>query len=56
MKHAEVTQEMLVAAMRAFEPMSSVLRYREKDGWHPCDVMGMRDAITAALLARPKNA
>lgn len=49
----EVTDEMLTAAMRAFELMSSVLRYREKDKWHSCDVMGMRDAIRAALAARP---
>lgn len=49
----EVTDEMLTAAMRAFELMSSVLRYREKDKWHSCDVMGMRDAIKAALAVRP---
>jgi hypothetical protein len=49
----EVTDEMLTAAMRAFELMSSVLRYREKDKWHSCDIMGMRDAIKAALVARP---
>ncbi len=49
----EVTDEMLTAAMRAFELMSSVLRYREKDKWHSCDIMGMRDAIKAALAARP---
>lgn len=48
-----VTDEMLVEAMRAFERMSSVLRYREKDKWHACDMMGMRDAIRAAMrLAR----
>jgi len=49
----EVTDEMLVAAMRAFERMSSVLRYREKDKWHSCDMMGMRDAIKAAIEAMP---
>lgn len=43
----QVTDEMLVAAMRAFEPLSSVLRYREKDKWHTCDLMAMRDAIRA---------
>lgn len=43
----QVTEEMLVAAMRAFEPLSSVLRYREKDKWHTCDLMAMRDAIRA---------
>lgn len=48
----EVTEDMVTAAMRAFELMSSVLRYREKDKWHACDVMGMRDAIRAALAAR----
>lgn len=48
----EVTDEMVVEAMRAFEQMSSVLRYREKDKWHSCDIMGMRDAIRAALAAR----
>jgi hypothetical protein len=48
-RQVEVTDEMLTAAMRAFEPMSSVLRYREKDKWHFCDMMGMRDAIRAAL-------
>lgn len=42
-------EEMLAAAMRAFEPLSSVLRYREKDGWHACDVMAMRAAISAVL-------
>ena len=36
-RELEVTEEMLVVAMRAFEPMSSVLRYREKDKWHSCD-------------------
>jgi uncharacterized protein HemX len=46
-----VTEEMVTAAMRAFERMSSVLRYREKDKWHACDIMGMRDAIAAALAA-----
>lgn len=51
--HDEVTDEMVTAAMRAFELMSSVLRYREKDKWHSCDIMGMRDAIKAALTARP---
>lgn len=49
----EVTDEMVTAAMRAFERMSSVLRYREKDKWHSCDIMGMRDAIRAALQAAP---
>jgi hypothetical protein len=44
-----VTDEMVTAAMRAFERMSSVLRYREKDKWHSCDIMGMRDALVAAL-------
>lgn len=47
----QVTDEMVTAAMRAFERMSSVLRYREKDKWHSCDIMGMRDAIQAALDA-----
>jgi hypothetical protein len=42
---------MLVAAMRAFERMSSVLRYREADKWHTCDMVGMREAIKAALAA-----
>lgn len=51
----EVTDEMLTAAMRAFEPMSSVLRYREKDKWHSCDMMAMRDAIRAALAVMPKH-
>ncbi len=51
----EVTEEMVTAAMRAFEMMSSVLRYREKDKWHACDIMGMRDAIRAALAARPQS-
>jgi hypothetical protein len=52
----EVTDEMVTAAMRAFEPMSSVLRYREKDKWHSCDIMGMRDALKAALsLPRPES-
>lgn len=50
----EVTDEMLTAAMRAFEIMSSVLRYREKDKWHACDLIGMREAIKAALKAQPK--
>jgi hypothetical protein len=27
--------------------MSSILRYREKDKWHTCDLMAMRDAIRA---------
>jgi hypothetical protein len=52
----KVTDEMVTAAMRAFEPMSSVLRYREKDKWHSCDIMGMRDALKAALsLPRPQR-
>lgn len=52
----EPTDEMVTAAMRAFEPMSSVLRYREKDKWHSCDIMGMRDALRAALaLSRPNR-
>jgi hypothetical protein len=38
--------------MRAFEPMSSVLRYREKDKWHACDILAMRDAIRAAIAAQ----
>lgn len=51
----EVTDEMLTEAMRAFERMSSVLRYREKDKWHSCDIMGMRDAIRAALQVMPRQ-
>lgn len=52
-----VTDEMVTEAMRAFERMSSVLRYREKDKWHSCDIMGMRDAIAAALaVSRPEPA
>lgn len=43
----EVSEEMLTAAMRAFEPLSSILRYREKDKWHACDLMAMREAIKA---------
>ena len=50
----DVTDEMVAAAMRAFELMSSVLRYREKDKWHSCDIMGMRDAIRAVLALRPQ--
>lgn len=46
---SEVTDEMVTEAMRAFERMSAVLRYREKDKWHSCDIMGMRLAIEAAL-------
>lgn len=46
----EIPDEVLVAAMRAFEPLSSVLRYREKDKWHTCDIMAMREAIKAALI------
>lgn len=34
-------------AMRAFEPHSSVLRRRESEGWHTCDVLGMRAAVKA---------
>lgn len=39
--------ELTTKAMRAFEPLSSVLRYREADKWHTCDVMGMRAAVRA---------
>lgn len=53
-KETEVTDEMLTEAMRAFERMSSVLRYREAEKWHSCDMAGMRDAIKAALKARPR--
>jgi hypothetical protein len=49
MKDVEVTNEMLTAAMRAFEPLSSVLRYREVEKWHTCDMMAMREAIRAAF-------
>lgn len=56
MNQIEVTDEMLTAAMRAFELMSSVLRYREKDKWHSCDIMGMRDAIRAAIAVAPQPA
>jgi hypothetical protein len=37
--------DLTIKAMRAFEPLSSVLRYREADKWHTCDVMGMRAAV-----------
>jgi hypothetical protein len=53
-----VTEAMLLAAMRAFEPMSSVLRYRVAEKWHACDIMGMREAIAAALAvyrSHPRN-
>lgn len=50
-----VTAEMVTAAMRAFEPLSTVLRYREKDGWHACDQMAMRAAIEAALAAKTEK-
>lgn len=46
-----ITDEVLTAAMRAFEPLSSVLRYREKDKWHTCDLMAMREALKAAFVA-----
>ena len=46
----EVTDEMVTAAMRAFEPFAGrLLRYPEKDRWHLNDVQGMREAIKAAL-------
>lgn len=50
----DVTDEMLTVAMLAFEPLSSVLRYRKKDKWHTCDMMAMREAIKAVapLIAR----
>jgi hypothetical protein len=49
-----VTEAMLLAAMRAFEPMSSVLRYRVAEKWHACDIMGMREAIAAAAGGVPE--
>jgi hypothetical protein len=52
----EVTDEMVTAAMRAFEPCAMrLLRYPEKDRWHLNDIRGMHEAIKAALAARPKR-
>jgi hypothetical protein len=49
----EVTDEMVIAAMRAFEPMAGrLLRYPEKDRWHVNDILGMRLAIKAALSVK----
>lgn len=39
--------DLTTRAMRAFEPHSSVLRRREAEGWHTCDVLGMRAAVKA---------
>ena len=49
----QISDEMLADAMRAFEPLSSVLRYREKDqgGWHASDKMAMRLALEVILPA-----
>lgn len=44
-------QPVFLAAMRAFEPLSPILRYPEARGWHACDRMAMRYAIAAALRA-----
>lgn len=45
----EITDEMLIAAMRAFEPMALGLRHKEADpgGWHASDLAAMRAAIEA---------
>lgn len=46
MDEAELV-DLTTRAMRAFEPHSSVLRRRESEGWHTCDVLGMRAAVKA---------
>ena len=49
----QITDEMVAAAQVAFEPMSSILRYRGMAGngesnWHGCDILALRDALKAA--------
>lgn len=53
----QVDEKGLQAAMDAFEPLSSVLRYRGhnskgESNWHACDRMALRAAIEAYLSAR----
>ncbi len=46
-----IDEKALEAAMRGFERLSpNRLRYLEKDKWHVCDIMAMREAITAYCL------
>lgn len=48
-----ISDEMVTAAMRAFEPFAArLLRYPEKDRWHLNDIHGMREAIKAAFAIR----
>lgn len=39
-REPEVTDEMVEAAMRAFERFTPLLRYPEKRGWHVNDKIG----------------
>lgn len=53
-----IDEKALEAAFDAFEPLSSVLRYRGKtplgrSNWHACDRMALEAAITAYLSALP---
>jgi hypothetical protein len=51
-----VTEEMVIAAMRAFEPFAMrLLRYPEKDRWHLNDIQGMRHALWAAFELDKKD-
>ena len=47
----EQLHDLTTIAMRAFEPMSTVLRYREAEKWHTCDKIGMRHAVIAVAAA-----
>jgi hypothetical protein len=50
MDEIEPSEEMVTAAMREFERYAArLLRYPEAERWHANDVMGMRQAISAAL-------
>lgn len=47
----EVTDDMVTAFMREFEKWTPLLRYKEVEKWHVNDIMGVRYALRAALLA-----
>jgi hypothetical protein len=50
------TDEMVTAAMREFEKWTSLLRYKEAEGWHVNDRLGMRYALNASLaLLQPEG-
>lgn len=49
----EVTPEMVTAFMREFEKWSPLLRYKEAEGWHTVDRLGVRHGLVEALRALP---